>query len=141
MNDNDGAVVAEVTSIEDLRSFFTNRPVQRDVKWGEDTRSFFFRRITGAERLTINRGQKVSFGSTGDGRRGGKGTSNSNMEMDLGDLELKRAQMVYFAVAKPNGDKLFKNLDAVKELPEAAIAALDKVATEVNEEGVDPGKS
>jgi hypothetical protein len=140
MNDEQEQVVGNA---EDVKSFFSNAPKPREVTWDGKVATFYFRRITGSERLHINRGQKVTFGSAGTERgKSGNAKTSSNMEMDLGDLETKRQLMVLYSCVTPNNTQLFKNLDAVRALSEAAIAALDKVATEVNEEGVsDLGKA
>lgn len=125
---------------EEVFDFFTNAAVPREIPWGSDKKTFYFRRISGEQKLKLNRGQLVTLNANEKtAGTGGKHTMN----VDMATFEEKRQMMVLFACCTDETGKtpLFKRLEDVQKLPDTAIALLAREAEEVNKEMEDPKKS
>ena len=111
----------------------TEAPVERTVKWDGEEKTVFVRRITAAERVQLVQGQKVS---TKAKRAHGEkdADSETEIEVDLGAQEGTKQKLVFFAICKEDGSKLFSSHRDVGRLPGGLVNALFKVASEVNKD-------
>lgn len=114
----------------DVTAFFQTAPVARLIKWDGKEQEFWFKRITGAQRMQLTSGQRISVGR-----------DSNQMEVDLGDVTRRQHMLVHFSVCNETGERQFRTLEDVKALPSTAIALLFRAAEEVNKEDEDAGKS
>jgi hypothetical protein len=107
-------------------------PEAREVKIGGETGTVYFRKITAGQREKILEGLKVSH----------KPGTGGTVEIDLAKNEHQRHLLVLFSVVHEDGRPFFKNLDAVRAWPAAAVSTLAGHAEAVNREDEDDlGKS
>lgn len=116
-----------------------DQPVAREItitdpSGAKRTGTVYFRRITGAERRALLQGLKFRQQTAGGA------PSELETEIDLGANEGTKHQLVAFSVCREDGKSLFKNAAAVAALPEDRIAALYRVASEINKESA-PGEA
>lgn len=114
--------------------FFTNPLLKRTIKWLDTERDFFFRRVSGEDRVKLTTGQRWQMGAK-------KGEDQENTTtFDLGDLETRKQMLVQFATFDEQGKKVFRNLADVRALPGQAIDLLHREAEDVNKDLEDSGK-
>jgi hypothetical protein len=114
--------------------FFSNPLIAREIKWLDTTRTFYFRRVSGDDRVKLQTGQRWNMGAK-------KGEDQENTTtFDLGDLETRKQMLVQFATFTADGKKEFRNLLDVRALPGPAIDLLHREAEDVNKDLEDAGK-
>lgn len=109
--------------------------IGREITYNGQTKTVWFKRITGGERLKLNRGQMMTA-SGGGGER-----SQASMQMDLGDVTERKLMLIAFSNCDEDGNKIFRNAEQVRDLEDPLIEALHKHAAEINNEDGDEGKA
>lgn len=104
-------------------------PVARTVTYRGKEKQVWFRRITGAERLALTKGQMLKVGD-------GKGST----ELDLGMMNANRHLLVRFSCVTEEGKQVFNGLPEVQKLPAALVDELANHAQSVND-GDDAGNA
>jgi len=87
----------------------------------------FFRRINGAERITLLRGQKMQAG----------GDSKPSFTIDLAESAERNALLIAYSNVDAEGKPVFSGAEAVKKLPDDLITILYGFAAEVNKEVIE----
>lgn len=118
--------------------FFSNKPIKRTIDWNGQQKDFWFKRISGDQRVKLNRGNKVTLSGE---KRDPEG--KHQMDLDMSSFEAKRHELIHYSVCKGEDDTspLFRKVEDVARLPESAIALLWREADEINKEVEDPKKS
>lgn len=106
-------------------------PEAREIVLSGKTVTAFFKRITAGQRAQLLKGQRVST----------KAGEGSTVEIDLGDNESTKLQMVQFCVVTEDGKPFFKTLGEVQRLDASKVNVLYRHVQEVNAEDEDAGKS
>lgn len=87
----------------------------------------FFRRITGGERITLLRGQKMQAG----------GDAKPSFTIDLAESAERNALLIAYSNVDAEGKPVFSGAEAVKKLPDDLITILYGFAAEVNKEVIE----
>lgn len=106
------------------------KPVAREVDFGGRIGTVWFRRLSAGQRAQLLKGQKVStrVGETAE------------VQVDLGENENTKLQMLQFCVCHEDGRPYFKDLAAVQKIPQDKASVLYEHASAVNGEVEEPGK-
>lgn len=110
--------------------------IEREINYNGQTRPVYFKRITGGDRLKLNRGQTMTATGGGGGER-----SQASMSMDMGDITERKLMLVAFSNCDEEGNKIFRNAEQVRDLEDQLIELLHKHAEEVNREDTNEGKA
>lgn len=109
-----------------------NGPEKRTIDYRGQKKDVWFRRITGAERISLLEGQVME--SSGEGR--------PSFKIDLAKSAEKNAKLIQFSTVDEFGAQVFDSIGAVKKMPDDLLTLLYKEANDVNKEGDgEPGKS
>lgn len=108
-----------------------NEVIAREVEIDGQKGTIYFKRISAGERADLLKGQVFQFDAQNKG---------ASMSMDSGEARERDQKLVWYSVCKEDGSRYFPSLAAVKKAKDRTVAALCRVAMEVNEEG-DAGKS
>lgn len=97
-------------------------PQKRTVEHKGKTKDVYFRRITGAERVKLARGQRVKVGT------------DNTMDLDISDMLINRHQLVQFCNVTEDGKQVFARVEDVQALPDWLVTQLAKHADDVNKD-------
>ena len=106
----------------------SDAPQARPIEHAGKTKTVYFRRITGAERVKLLAGKRVNVGDC------------NTMDLDLADVLRNRHQLVQFSACQEDGKPLFKSLEEVQALPDWLLTALAEHADDVNKDEDTAGK-
>lgn len=105
-------------------------PIEREVEYMGEKLTVYFRKINAGERLQLTSSQKMLVG----------GDNKPVMEFSLFDTVMKNHKLIQMSNVDDKGVKIFKSVDEVQKLPDQLVAALVKIAEEVNRETEETGK-
>lgn len=86
--------------------FFTATPIAKEVTYRGRTETVYFKQLTAGERMALKKGQK------GEVREGA-----STFELDLGDIDSKNHQQLFYSNCDENGRRVFNSQAEVAKLP------------------------
>lgn len=101
---------------------------KRDFTYNGKQKTTFFRKVSGAERIELLRGQTMQAGG---------GNEKPTFSIDLADSAERNAKLIAFSNVDGDGKQIFANGAEVKKLPDDLISILYKFASEVNKEEMD----
>lgn len=110
--------------------------VEKEISFGGQSGTAYFRRMTGAQKLALVKGRKYSYNP--------KDKSVDTLEIDLEENERTQHMVVAFCCCNADGTPKFKDAAAAGKLDAGFLAALFKAANEVNQnanEGPDLGEA
>lgn len=105
---------------------FTNRPIAKEITVNGVTETFYFRKLTAGEQITLNRGQKTTLES-----------GKSTMEIDISELHARNCQFLSFVWVNEDGGKKF-DVSKLKDIPADFIALLVAGANDALGETANP---
>lgn len=95
---------------EDL---INNAPVEKELEYGGQTKTVYFKQLTSGERLQLKKGQKGSVHA-----------GESTFEVDLGDIDARNHLLLSFSNCDKDGKPVFKTAKQVADLPGTLVDAL-----------------
>lgn len=108
-------------------------PVEKTLTLGKRSDTVYFKLLTGAQKAQLLKGKRIGY-KQGDAM---------SMDIDMELNEREQHKVIAFCCCNAEGKPRFKGPDQVAALPAALIAALAKLAGEVNKTSgeEEPGES
>ena len=97
---------------------FTNTPIAKEIEVAGVTDTYYFRKMTAGEQITLNKGQKSTIKS-----------GESTMEVDISDLHSRNCLFLSFVWVTQEGKRVY-SLDKLREIPAEYIDAIVKGAND-----------
>lgn len=91
---------------------FTNRPIAKEIEIAGVKETFYFRKLTAGEQITLNKGQKTTLEA-----------GSSKMEVDISDLHARNCTFLSYVWVDENGARKFSK-DKLSEIPADYIAII-----------------
>ncbi len=105
---------------------FTNNPIHKEIKIAGVSETYYFRKLTAGEQITLNKGQKTTIKS-----------GESSMEVDISDMHARNCLFLSFVWVNEDGKQAF-TLNKLREVPADYIAAIVTGANEALAEVANP---
>ena|SRR5690606_25703347 len=109
--------------------FGTSEPIAKEITYRGTTSTVYFKPLTAGERMQLKKGQ---VGTVQEGK--------SSFDLDLGDIDAKNHQQLYFSNCDENGKRIFNNQSEVGKLPGGLFDALFAACVAALDESENPTK-
>lgn len=122
---------------------FTNNELPKEtISFNGTTIDVYVRQLTAGERVKLMKGQRIKVTP---GNKAGGEAGSASMEIDSGEQDRKTCEQVQMTIcSNPEGDRLFRNIEAVLAEPAAVIKLLHRASEKYNrieDDEADLGKS